>query len=94
MAMLPKEHSKLYFDTLCRTQKAETVLALIKATYNAYKVKITDIKKEVALRLKSAYDLLKNSKNGVTGSGTYTGSVEQFESQYTIGHEMSIEYMA
>lgn len=90
MAMLPKEHSKLYFDTLCRTQKAETVLALIKATYNAYKVKITDIKKEVALRLKSAYDLLKNSKNGVTGSGTYTGSVEQFESQYTIGHEMSI----
>ena len=28
MAGIPKEHMELYFDKLCRTQKAETVLSL------------------------------------------------------------------
>ena len=35
MAGIPKEHTELYFDKLCRTQKAETVFSLIQATYHA-----------------------------------------------------------
>ena len=91
MANLPKEHSSLYFDTLVRTKKAETVLSLIKATYNAYKTKTTDVKNEIAERLKSAYELFKLGANNTgSGAGTYSGSASQFESQYTIGHEMAI----
>ncbi len=91
MATLPKEHSKVYFDTLCRTKKMETVLSLIKATFNAYKTKNVNVKEEIAHRLKAAYELLKIGNNGSgSGAGTYSGSTSQFESQYTIGHEMGI----
>ena len=37
MASFPKEHSTLYFDALVRTQKKESVLAFIMATYYAKK---------------------------------------------------------
>ena len=91
MAGIPKEHEELYFDKLCRTQKAETVLSLIQATYHAKRSGTNDIKAEIAKRLESAYNLFRdNVKNHDSGSGTYNGSMKQFESQYTIGHELCI----
>ena len=82
MAKLTANHSRLYFDTLCRTQKGESVLSLIHATYQAKKA--GGDKEEIAQRLVGAYSLFKN------GVGTYTGDLKQFESQYTIGHELCI----
>ena len=93
MAGIPKEHNELYFDKLCRTQKAETVFSLIQATYHAKKsVKNEDnIKEEIAKRLKSAYELYRDNVRGTdSGAGSYSGSEEQFDSQYTIGHELCI----
>ena len=37
MASFPKEHESLYFDSLVRTQKKESVFAFIMATYYAKK---------------------------------------------------------
>lgn len=82
MAKFTANHSKLYFDTLCRTQKGESVLSLIHATYQAKKN--GGDKVDIAKRLESAYKVFKN------GAGTYTGELSQFESQYTIGHELCI----
>lgn len=78
-----KNHNHLYFDNLRRTDKAEAVLCLIHATYQA---KINNGNKEDIIRLlKSAYELFSFT------SGTYTGeSSSQFASQYTIGHELGI----
>ena len=93
MAGIPREHSTLYFDALCRTQKKETVLSLIKATYYAKKNNATvdDVKKEIAERLKYGYGLFKDNIRGYdNGIGSYQGTLEQFSSQYTIGHELSI----
>lgn len=93
MAGIPREHSTLYFDALCRTQKKETVLSLIKATYYAKKNNATvdDVKKEIAERLKHGYGLFKDNIRGYdNGIGSYQGTLEQFSSQYTIGHELSI----
>lgn len=93
MAGIPKEHMELYFDKLCRTQKAETVLSLIQATYHSKKSsKINDdVKTEIARRLQSAYDLFRDNIKGTSsGAGTYSGAYKQFESQYTIGHELCI----
>lgn len=93
MAGIPKEHNELYFDKLCRTQKAETVLSLIQATYHSKRSAKTsdDVKTEIARRLQSAYDLFRDNIKGTTsGAGTYNGAYKQFESQYTIGHELCI----
>ena len=93
MAGIPKEHSELYFDKLCRTQKSETVLSLIQATYHAKRnAKYgEDIRDSIAKRLVSAYELFKDNPVGSsTGAGTYSGEYKQFESQYTIGHELCI----
>lgn len=91
MAGIPKEHDKLYFDVLCRTQKLETVLSLIHATYQAKKSGVSDIKTEIAKRLENAYNLFKTNIRGTdSGSGSYSGTMKQFESQYTIGHELCI----
>lgn len=93
MAGIPKEHMELYFDKLCRTQKAETVLSLIQATYHSKKSsKINDdVKTEIARRLQSAYDLFRDNIKGTSsGAGKYNGAYKQFESQYTIGHELCI----
>ena len=35
MAQFPVNHNSLYFDSLCRTKKGESVLSLIHATYQA-----------------------------------------------------------
>lgn len=93
MAGIPKEHDELYFDKLCRTQKVETVFSLIQATYHAKRsVKNDDnIKEEIAKRLKSAYELYRDNVRGNdSGAGSYSGSEGQFDSQYTIGHELCI----
>ena len=78
-----RNHSFLYFDKLRRTEKAEAVLCLIHASYQA------DIKggtkEDVARMLKNAYELFRFS------AGTYSGDSEsQFSSQYTIGLELGI----
>ena len=92
MAGIPKEHDSLYFDVLCRTQKAETVFALILATDHAWKKSddINIVRQEIATRLVGAYNLLKDQGRNQSGAGSYTGTPSQFESQYTIGHEMCI----
>lgn len=93
MGQIPKNHNELYFDTLCRTQKGESVLSLIQATYHAKNsgIEAKDMKAEIAKRLEYAYNLFKdNSKGKDTGAGSYNGNVDQFSSQYTIGHEMGI----
>ncbi len=93
MAGIPKEHNSLYFDTLRRTQKGSTILSMILATDHARK-KNTDpntVKQEIAKRLVGAYNLILDpTRNGQSGAGTYSGTLDQFESQYTIGHEMCI----
>ncbi len=77
-----KNHTRLYFDKLIRTKKQEAVLSLIHATNQA---KINNGSKEdIANNLVSAYQLFKFD------SGSYTGTNNQFESQYTIGHELGI----
>lgn len=84
MAKFTANHDKLYFDTLCRTKKGESVLSLIHATYQAKKNNSDDVKADIATKLKYAYELFKGD------AGTYTGDPKQFESQYTIGHELCI----
>ena len=93
MAGIPKNHSSLYFDALCRTQKGETVLSLIHATYHAKNARVTqgNIKVEIAQRLEYAYRLYRDNVRGSdNGAGSYHGDVGQFDSQYTIGHEVGI----
>ena len=93
MAGIPREHSTLYFDALCRTQKKETILSLIKATYFSKKRNLTpdETKTEIAKRLEYGYGLFKDNIRGYdNGVGSYQGTLEQFSSQYTIGHELSI----
>lgn len=78
-----KNHAFLYFDNLRRTEKAETVLCLIHASYQA-KIKKGN-KDDIVRMLKNAYELFRFT------AGTYTGeSASQFSSQYTIGHELGI----
>lgn len=86
MSDYPKEHNELYFDALCRSQKKETILALIEATYYSkkYNSDKTKVREEIAKRLIHGYGLLKKE------IGTYLGEIDQFTSQYTIGHEMGI----
>ncbi|MDY0277273.1 MAG: AAA family ATPase [Acholeplasma sp.] len=93
MARIPKNHNGLYFDTLVRTQKMESVLSLIHATYHAKRSvdKNANIKEEIAKRLENSYNLFRdNPKGTTTGSGSYNGDISQFDSQYTIGHELCI----
>lgn len=88
---LLKNRDKFYLDTLARTQKSETVLSLIQATYHTRNIDSAKRKDEIGKRLKAAYDLFRdNAKGKDTGSGTYNNSEGQFESQYTIGHELGI----
>lgn len=81
-----KNHSHLYFDNLRRTQKAETLNCLIHASNqaNSKALKKEERKEVIAKLLKHAYDLY-----GVKAN-SYVGDVDQFDSQYTIGHELAI----
>lgn len=77
-----KNHHSLYFDNQRRNQKAEAVLCLIHATYQAKIHKGN--KNDIARMLKNAYELFRFD------AGSYTGDNDQFSSQYTIGHELGI----
>lgn len=81
---LCKNHDFVYFDTLRRTNKAETVLSLIQSSYHVKTKEEEKRKEEIAQNLVYAYKLIKGD------SGSYTGALGQFESQYTIGHELGI----
>lgn len=93
MATFPKNHDTLYFDALVRTQKAESILSYIQATYHA-KSNVKngkDVKELIAKNLEYAYGLFRDNVKGYdNGVGSYTGGVDQFASQYTLGHEMGI----
>ena len=79
------DHNCLYFDKLCRSKKSESVLSLIQATYNiGSNIEESKRKERIAEKLRNAYELFKFS------AGSYSGDVKQFESQYTIGHELGI----
>lgn len=92
MASFPKEHDTLYFDNLIRTQKKESVLAFIMATYYAKKNNIEgNIKNDIYKRLEYAYGLFRDNVRGYdNGVGSYEGTDNQFSSQYTLGLEMGI----
>lgn len=92
MASFPKEHNTLYFDALIRTQKKESVLAFIMATYYAKKNNSEDnVKNDLYKRLEYAYGLFRDNVRGSdNGVGSYTGTDGQFSSQYTLGLEMGI----
>lgn len=93
MATFPKNHSTLYFDALIRTQKAESLLSLIHATHHAKNgtKNNENLKKNIAERLKFSYGLFRENVRGYeNGCGSYGGTEEQFQSQYTLGHEMAI----
>ena len=78
-----KNHNFLYFDNLRRVEKAETVLSLIHASYQA-EIKNGN-KDDIVRMLKNAYELFRFD------AGTYSGDdPNQFASQYTIGHELGI----
>lgn len=93
MASFPKEHKTLYFDALIRTQKKESVLAFIMATYYAKKNNTDDtaVKDDIYKRLEYAYGLFRDNVRGYdNGIGSYGGTDGQFSSQYTLGLEMGI----
>lgn len=93
MASFPREHNTLYFDALIRTQKKESVLAFIMATYYAKKNNNNDstVKDDIYKRLKYAYGLFRDNVRGYdNGIGSYGGTDSQFSSQYTLGLEMGI----
>lgn len=81
------------FDALIRTNKADSLMSFIMATYNVKKTE--NRKSEVANRLKSAYELFReNIKGSDSGAGSYGQGerdiADQFESHYTMGYEMGI----
>lgn len=81
------------FDALIRTNKADSLMSFIMATYNVKKTE--NRKSEVANRLKSAYELFReNIKGSDSGAGSYGQGerdiTDQFESHYTMGYEMGI----
>ncbi|WP_455543523.1 McrB family protein [Intestinibacter sp.] len=85
--------SEAKFDALIRTNKADSLMAFIMATYKTKN--LGDRREEVAKRLKSAYELYReNVKGSDSGAGSYGQGKRdintQFESHYTMGYEMGI----
>lgn len=90
MSRFPKNHESIYFDKLIRSAKMQSVLSFIYAAYNAdkkYPLDDVSYKQDLQERIVNAYKLF-----NIGGAGTYSGSQSQFQSQYTIGHEMCIWY--
>lgn len=83
MAQLANDNGILYFDRVIRVHKMETIHALIFATYHTKETGV-DRKKLIALKLKEFYKYFKDD------IGTYEGRLDQFDSQYTIGHEVGV----
>ena len=75
------------FDVLQRTNKDDTLMAFIKASYNAREEE--DRKLKIAENLKLTYELYKEKGDRSYGNGE-RDIIEQFDSQYTMGYEMGI----
>lgn len=96
MSNIPKNHDRLYFDKLVRTNKDDALLSMICATYHVKNANYEDSqnKIEIAKRLENAYNLFRGNivkKEGEKcGAGTYTGSMDQFNKQYVLSLEMGI----
>lgn len=79
--------SNAKFDALIRTNKDDSLMSFIKASYN---VKESENRKElIAKKLKETYDLFKEKGAGTYGNGG-RDLMDQFESHYTMGYEMGI----
>ncbi|MHA7136602.1 McrB family protein [Rossellomorea arthrocnemi] len=80
------------FDRLNRTLPAETVLSLIYASYAAWQddsiKEPRERKRRIAENLKPFYQIFKG-KSGSYGDGS-KDILTQFDSQYTIGHDVGI----
>lgn len=75
------------FDALIRTNKDDSLMAFIKASFN---VKDGENRKElIAEKLKATYDIFKEKGSGSYGNGS-RNLMDQFESHYTMGYEMGI----
>lgn len=92
MAVIVNNHDRLYFDKLVRSQKANSILAFIMATYHSPKNSKGHCDRDgVAKRLENAYNLFRDNVRGAdSGSGSYTGTNDQFQSQYTLGLEFGV----
>ncbi|MDQ0362179.1 AAA family ATPase [Breznakia pachnodae] len=92
MSTLTKNHGKLYFDALIRSQKGNSLLAFIMATYHTPSGLGRDERKqEIADRVKHGYGLFRDNVRGYdNGVGSYDTSISAFQSQYTLGLEMGI----
>lgn len=75
------------FDALIRTNKADTLMAFIKATFSVQE--LDDRKQKVAEALKLTYNLFRDNGTGTYGNGDRP-LLNQFESHYTMGYEMGI----
>lgn len=91
MPAIVNNHNFLYFDSLIRNQRANSILSFIMATYHS-KDNVGHVDQEkVARRLIDAYNLFRNDiRKSETGSGNYPGTIEKFKKQYTLGREFGV----
>lgn len=91
MAKMTGNHSSYYIERAVRKQKKEYILSLIKASYYAEKnaSETRPLKTILIERLTYALALFRDDVIGYSnGIGGY--SAEQFDKDYTVGHEMAI----
>lgn len=80
------------FDPVIRSDKGNSLLSFIYATYTVSKNPNnmgTDAKRLIAIKLKDCFDIFRKSGAGSYGSGSQD-IVTQFFSQYTTGQEMGL----
>jgi hypothetical protein len=88
---MTKNHTGFYLDKLIRTQKANSILAIINASYHIDRENSSDFKADIEQRLVHAYALFRDNIRGHNdGVGSYTGDDSQFQSQYTLALEFGI----
>lgn len=87
MPIIDSNSSYSKFDALIRTNKADTLMAFIKATFSVQE--LDDRKQRVAEALKLTYNLFRDNGTGTYGNGDRP-LLNQFESHYTMGYEMGI----
>ena len=85
MPIIDSNSSYSKFDALIRTNKADTLMAFIKATFSVQE--LDDRKQRVAEALKLTYNLFRDNGTGTYGNGDRP-LLNQFESHYTMGYEM------
>lgn len=94
MGIVNKKH--IYFDLLSRTDKSLMLMSLADATVNARNNHANRIatKVDVAKELLVSLNNIRTTPNGAygrtIGAGSYNGTLERFESQYTQGLEFGV----